>query len=103
MNNLGNLQKFFVQKLGKFSNKNVKFTSILILTTLYIVNTADPNGGIAQRPVFIEELIVFSTNVAIDKLKVVRDEVGSRAKLGMISNKMPISTICVHTHFKSKT
>ena len=61
------------------------FDVIYVATTkgriLKIVNTADPNGGLAQRPVFIEELMVFSSHMAIDKLKVVRDEVGNRAKL----------------------
>jgi len=50
-------------------------------TILKIVNTADPNGDLAQRPVFIEELSVFPNQEAVDKLKVVRDEVGGRAKL----------------------
>ena len=38
-------------------------------------------GDLAQRPVFIEELSVFPNQEAVDKLKVVRDEVGGRAKL----------------------
>ena len=61
------------------------FDVIYVATTkgriLKIVNTADPNGGLTQRPVFIEELMIFSSQMAIDKLKVVRDEVGNRAKL----------------------
>ena len=65
------------------------FDVIYVATTkgriLKIVNTADPNGGLAQRPVFIEELMVFSSQVAIDKLKVVRDEVGNRAKLVVLA------------------
>ena len=52
---------------------------------LKIVNTADPNGGLAQRPVFIEELILYPASVPVDKLKVVRDEQGSRAKLVVLT------------------
>ena len=52
---------------------------------LKIVNTADPNGGLAQRPVFIEELILYPASVPVDKLKVVRDEHGGRAKLVVLT------------------
>ena len=52
---------------------------------LKIVNTADPNGGLAQRPVFIEELILYPSSVPVDKLKVVRDEQGGRAKLVVLT------------------
>lgn len=52
---------------------------------LKIVNTADPNGGLAQRPVFIEELILYPASVPVDKLKVVRDEQGGRAKLVVLT------------------
>ena len=49
---------------------------------LKIVNTADPNGGdLAQRPVFIEEIQLYPSSTTLDKLKVVRDENGGRAKL----------------------
>ena len=45
---------------------------------LYVIFSV---GDLAQRPVFIEELSVFPNQEAVDKLKVVRDEVGGRAKL----------------------
>lgn len=65
------------------------FDVIFVGTTkgriLKIVNTADPNGGLSQRPVFIEEMVVFPTSVPIDKLKVVRDEQGARAKLVVLT------------------
>ena len=52
---------------------------------LKIINIADVNGGLAQRPVFIEELILYPASVPLDKLKVVRDEQGSRAKLVVLT------------------
>ena len=52
---------------------------------LKIVNTADPNGGLAQRPIFIEELIIYPSSVPLDKLKVVRDENGGRGKLVVLT------------------
>ena len=65
------------------------FAVIYVGTTkgrvLKIVNTADPNGGLAQRPVFIEELILYPASVPVDKLKVVRDEQGGRAKLVVLT------------------
>ena len=53
---------------------------------LKIVNIADPNGSNpAQRPVFIEELVLYPSSVPLDKLKVVRDEQGARAKLVVLT------------------
>ena len=52
---------------------------------LKIVNTAEANEGLAQRPVFIEELVLHPAATPIDKLKVVRDEAGSRAKLVVLT------------------
>jgi hypothetical protein len=52
---------------------------------LKIVNTADPSGGLDHRPVFIEELMLFSSSTPIDKIKVVRDEQGGRAKLVVLT------------------
>ena len=52
---------------------------------LKIVNTADPNGGLAQRPIFVEELMLYPASVPIDKLKVARDEQGGRAKLVVLT------------------
>ena len=53
---------------------------------LKLVNTADPNGGdVAQRPVFIEEMQLYPSSTPIDKLKVVRDENGGRAKLVVLT------------------
>jgi semaphorin 6 len=58
---------------------------------LKIVNTADPSGGLDHRPVFIEELMLFSSSTPIDKIKVVRDEQGGRAKLVVLTKDQVVS------------
>lgn len=63
------------------------FDVIFVGTTkgriLKIINTADANGGLGQRPVFIEELVLYPASVVIDKMKVVRK--GHSAKLVVLT------------------
>ena len=72
--------KSSIQQIPMVNNFPSSASNIVNLQFMYHYVTFSL-GDLAQRPVFIEELSVFPNQEAVDKLKVVRDEVGGRAKL----------------------